>query len=182
MKWARVQGGSWKNPGVPQSVADPVVGLTKQDADQFCSWLSRVERKRYRLPTEAEWEYACRAGSLGSFNRDEGLDEAGWCAVNSDHSTHPVAQKLPNQWGLYDMHGNVAEWCSDIQSSYPNGPVTDPTGAKWGDPTARGVPDKPFFVVRGGGFGSPPNRCRSASRSGDNDPCDYVGFRIVFEE
>jgi formylglycine-generating enzyme required for sulfatase activity len=105
---------TWRNPGFPQTVDHPVGNVSWNDAVSFCEWLSRKEGKTYRLPTEAEWEYACRAGSIGHFGfsaPDGSLGEYGWYADNSEKKTHPVGQKKPSAWGLYDMHGNVMEWC-----------------------------------------------------------------------
>jgi len=87
----------------------------------------------YRLPTEAEWEYACRAGTTANFGaKSETVDEVGWYEGNSEQHPHPVGQKKPNAWGLYDMHGNVWEWCGDWAGDYPGGEVTDPTGPSTG--------------------------------------------------
>lgn len=94
----------------------PVINVSWKNAQAYCQWLSKKTNKEYRLPTEAEWEYACRAGTTTkwSFGDDEKeLDKYAWYTKNSDSKTHPVGEKLPNLWGLYDMHGNVQEWCSD---------------------------------------------------------------------
>jgi formylglycine-generating enzyme required for sulfatase activity len=104
---------------------------TPDDVEAFIKWASEKTGKKLRLATEAEWEYASRAGSTGRycFGDDPALlTEYGWYAGNSDWVTHPVGQKKPNRWGLYDMHGNVAEWVSDWYAYYPGGPQTDPTG------------------------------------------------------
>lgn len=106
----------------------------------------------YALPTEAQWEYACRAGTTGKFAGE--IDALGWYDGNSDGKTHPVAQKLPNAWGLYDMHGNVQEWCADWFGAYPGGRASDPTGPALGQ----------YRVFRGGSWTSAAGMCRSANR------------------
>ena len=134
----------------------------------------------YRLPTEAEWEYACRAGTSTrfSYGDDPGysnLVNYAWCALNSDLRPHPVGEKLPNAWGLYDMHGNVFECCSDWSSrELPGGIVVDPKGPAIGLPPG-------YVVIRGGWFSHEPSRLRSAYRS--DAPHDIAspifGFRVV---
>ncbi len=120
----------------------------------------------YSLPTEAQWEYACRATTTGDYAGN--LDEMAWYAGKT---THEVGKKKPNAWGLYDMHGNVWEWCSDWYGGYSSGTVTDLSGANSGS----------HRVDRGGGWGSPANYCRSANRSGiaPDDRDGGLGFRLV---
>lgn len=179
----------------------PVKYETWFGAAAYCDWLSlRQQLPRaydhstwrcnggnpyaatgYRLPTEAEWEHACRAGSTTAFANgpvtrmtcdplDLGLDEIGWYCGNAGGWTHPVAQKAPNSWGLYDMHGNLWEWCNDWWTAY-GGAVTDPTGA------ATGI----HRVIRGGYWTYSPPDCRSARRDAEvpSSPFNYVGFRPV---
>jgi formylglycine-generating enzyme required for sulfatase activity len=133
----------------------------------------------YRLPTEAEWEYACRAwtSTRFSYGDDPGytnLTDYAWYWDNSGGTTHPVGQKLPNPWGLYDMHGNVFEWCQDWFDTYPGGIALDPQGPATG--SAR--------VIRGGDWlfwGDVAGNCRSAYRCGDGPDAGSViiGFRVV---
>ncbi|MDO9541307.1 MAG: SUMF1/EgtB/PvdO family nonheme iron enzyme, partial [Kiritimatiellia bacterium] len=135
----------------------------------------------YRLPTEAEWEYACRAGTSAeySFGNDQrGLDKYMWFSENSIKKTHPVGQKKANAWGLFDMHGNVAEWCNDIYDKdyYKTSQTENPRGPASGK----------LYVLRGGAWSSSPERLRSSARVGENpgftDAClarDTIGFRCV---
>lgn len=141
----------------------PVEGVSWENAVEFCRRLSELPEEKkagrvYRLPTEAEWEYACRAGSKTtySFGDDEGqLGDYAWFRGNSGGRTHPVGQKKPNAWGLYDMHGNVWEWCADWFGHYPKEAVTDPVGP------AEGV----LRVGRGGGWFNGAADCGSSIRS-----------------
>jgi len=135
----------------------------------------------YRLPTEAEWEYACRAGATGDFacgDDPRQLPQVGWFAENSGKMTQPVARKKPNAWGLFDMHGNVAEWCNDAYDPqyYPKSPAADPRGPDEGE----------RYVLRGGAWNSTADGCRAAARRGESpgfqDACfarDAIGFRCV---
>jgi formylglycine-generating enzyme required for sulfatase activity len=127
-----------------------------------CDW----NASGYRLPTEAEWEYACRAGTTTAYNTGDTISD-----VNSGGTNHPVGQKAPNAWGLYDMHGNLPEWCWDWYGDYPNGPQTDPTGPASGDNR----------VIRGGYRLIDPSTLRSAARGGA-EPIhrgSYQGFRLA---
>jgi formylglycine-generating enzyme required for sulfatase activity len=152
----------------------PVENISWREAVEFCRKLSEKEGKRYRLPTEAEWEYACRAGTTGAFSPDADLEEIAWFDDNSDGQSHPVGLKRPNSWGLHDMHGNVAEWCSDTYGPYEgDGQVVDPEGPEQG----RGR------VVRGGSWrGFPPSlRCAARSSAPESYQLPYIGFRVVME-
>jgi formylglycine-generating enzyme required for sulfatase activity len=112
----------------------PVENVSWDDTVEFCKKLSDLPEEKkagrvYRLPTEAEWEYACRAGGVTAFSfgeSSESLGDYAWFDENSRRQTHPVGQKKPNAWGLYDLHGNVWEWCSDRYGEYPQGAVSDP--------------------------------------------------------
>jgi formylglycine-generating enzyme required for sulfatase activity len=133
----------------------PVESVSWNDAVSFCRALSQKTGSEFRLPTEAEWEYACRAGTTTKYSLGDNasdLARAGWYFSNSSLKTHPVGQKTPNAWGLYDMHGNVWEWCSDWYGNYPSGSVTNPMGAQTG----------PYRVIRGGGWCNYVYNCRSA--------------------
>lgn len=142
----------------------------------FCRRLSQEEGKEYRLPTEAEWEYACRAGSATRWcfgDNASQLDEYAWYERNSGRTTHPVAQKKPNAWGLYDMHGNVWEWCADwYDADYDQqSPADDPKGPASGA----------LRVVRGGSWFVVPGLSRSAIRV-RNHPgvrIPVAGFRVA---
>jgi len=125
----------------------------------------------YRLPTEAEWEYACRAGTKTPFYSGTLVDEAGWYRGNSGQKSRPVGEKLPNDWGLYDMHGNVLEWCWDWLDYYPSENETDPFGPETG--TQR--------VYRGGAWSMQNIHTRSAYRFGNhlNMRSFFLGFRVV---
>ncbi len=157
----------------------PVEDVSWDDAVAFCKKLSDLPEEKkagrvYRLPTEAEWEYACRAGSKTaySFDDEEGLlPEYGWSYRNSSDRTHTVGLLEANSWGLYDMHGNVFEWCSDCFGEYPTGAVSDPTGRKVGS----------FRVFRGGSWRHDAAHCRSAYRQGSYPTYRYdlVGFRLA---
>jgi formylglycine-generating enzyme required for sulfatase activity len=111
---------NWRAPGFAQSDDDPVVCVSWDDATALCEWLSKESGQPLRLPAEAEWEYACRAGTTGDYAGD--LEEVAWYRQNSGGKTHPVGQKKPNAWGLYDMHGNAWEWCSDTWRLYEGAP------------------------------------------------------------
>ncbi|MCC6232584.1 MAG: formylglycine-generating enzyme family protein [Verrucomicrobiales bacterium] len=162
----------------------PVENITWDDATRYGIWLTQQEwnagRLRsgwhYRLPTEAEWEYACRAGTSTPYSHDldatwSQIPDYAWFAPNSGNKTHPVASRLPNPWGLYDMHGNVHEWCSDAFGPLPSGSVTD--WARTGAATLR--------VFRGGSWADDAYTCRSAFRSGASPEVrsSTFGFRIV---
>jgi len=148
----------------------PVENISWEQAVLFCEKLSELEGETYRLPTEAEWEYACRAGTTGRFSGSENLDELGWYNINAAEKTHPVMRKKPNAWGLYDMHGNVWEWCSDNYGVYPKGDSTDPAGPDSGEGKA----------IRGGAWSAFLARARCAQRGHKdaNTQRSDIGFRV----
>ena len=179
-QWKAVMG---QNPSSQKRCGDncPVEQISWEDTQQFIQKLNQKEgTNKYRLPSEAEWEYACRAGSTTAFpnggitmlecERDNNLDSIGWYCGNSNNMIQPVARKKPSAWGLYDMHGNVQEWCQDWFGVYPFDEVTNP----------KGPPSGSYRVMRGGVWYSPARDCRSASRFGS--PPHYrfrhIGFRL----
>ena len=201
-QWRSVMGG---NPSYYQGCEDcPVEQVSWFDAATYCNALSLLEGREaayglgaesvswrpetdgYRLPTEAEWEYACRAGTttafynggiteLGCAPLDPGLDAIGWYCGNDNWRTEQCAQKLPNAWALFDMSGNVWEWCWDwFEAEYPPGPVHDPAGpsAGW------------RRVTRGGSWYRYAERCRSANRDfhPPSDQNRILGFRVARSE
>ena len=148
----------------------PAYTISGSGDNQTVAWNRNANG--YRLPTEAEWEYACRAGTTTAYNTGASIsNNTGWYGGNSDKKTHPVGQKATNAWGLYDMHGNVWEWCWDWYGNYPSGAQTDPVGAMSGS----------VRVIRGGSWGDSGRFLRSAYRSyGTPSDRDYfVGFRLV---
>jgi formylglycine-generating enzyme required for sulfatase activity len=156
----------------------PVMNVSWNDAVAFCEWLTRKEGVRYRLPTEAEWEYACRAGTSTPYfwgDDDARRDAHAWSAANAGPGPHPVGRLRPNAWGLYDTNGNVYEYCSDLWSptAYQAGLLVDPAGPTLGDE----------IVVRGASWGTRAIHCRSAFRG--SAPKDHRnrrdGFRVVRE-
>jgi formylglycine-generating enzyme required for sulfatase activity len=161
----------------------PVGGINWQDCQLFIKKLNGLGEGDYRLPTEAEWEYACRAGSdmalangelLSLYcEADPNLEKIGWYCSNSDRKLHPVGKKDSNGWGLYDMHGNIGEWCQDWYGPYPEIPQTDPIGPSSG----------PGRVIRGGSWFSSAKNCRSAARfywsPQSRDQLNLIGLRLV---
>ena len=188
-QWQAVMG---TNPSNFKGDDLPVEMVSCDDAIEFCQKLSARDHKKYRLPTEAEWEYACRAGTTTEYNTGNGtaaLDKAGWYSGNSTYiptqswffrskntitgaGTHPVAEKAANAWGLYDMHGNVWQWCNDWYGDY-TGDTINPTG-----PT-----DGLYRVLRGGSWTCYPQHCRSAFRLIYSPDLRFIniGFRIALD-
>ncbi len=187
---------SWQNPGFAQTDAHPVVNVTWNDAQALARWLSQVEGRRYRLPTEAEWEYACRAGTrtlfhsgddpaslsrvANVFDADAATNWPAWSAfalrVHDGYAfTAPVGSFAPNAFGLHDMHGNVWEWTADWHDEhyYARSPVDDPTGPA----------DGTVKVRRGGSWHTWPLYARCAYRNWNSTDTRYtlVGIRLVME-
>ena len=162
----------------------PVEQISWRDATNFCNQFNDQERSAgrlpasfvYRLPTEAEWEYACRAGTTNRFffGDDPSYSMLGGYAwyISSNDGTHPVGLKAPNSWGLFDLYGNVWEWCSDAFAPYPGGSVTD---------YYRGPDTNPTYVTRGGNWGEFARNCRSAKRAAAGPTYTHwgIGFRLV---
>ena len=173
----------------------PAMGMTWHNAMTFCRWLSMKTGKKYRLPTEAEWEYACRAGTTNIFgvgNDPSGLKDFAWYEANADSETNPIGKKKPNAWGLYDMSGNVREWVYDFYSptaykeTAKKSPAVNPKGPKTGK----------VHVARGGDYSSSVEALRCAARAFEEewwrsgDPqipksiwwlpeMDFIGFRVA---
>jgi eukaryotic-like serine/threonine-protein kinase len=174
------QGGpTWRKPGHAQGNDHPVVRVSWRDAEPFTDWLGGREGETYRLPTDAEWEYACRAGTTTRFYFGDQAADLGnfeWWGKNSGGSPHPVGQKRPNPWGLYDMLGNVREWCADwySKSYYQESPLTDPSGPS----PSPGV----GHVMRLGAWGDdiPPRLWCSTRDTGTKGNASR-GYRIVRE-
>ncbi|MCY2924893.1 MAG: SUMF1/EgtB/PvdO family nonheme iron enzyme [Planctomycetota bacterium] len=176
---------TWVNPGFAQTPTHPGTRVTWKEAQDFCKWAGEKSHVTLRLPTDAEWEYACRAGTktLFSFPHPNDLPEYGNFADKTmtkagaldDHvaNTAPMGTYKPNPWNLFDMHGNVLEWCEDWYQSPPPAVEKDPHGPESG--TLR--------VIRGGSWASPPVECSSSFRRGllPGAPSPMVGFRVVAE-
>ncbi len=174
-QWKAVMG---HNPSKFSYFDNPVEQVSWDDVQDFIDALNGAKgvAALYRLPTESEWEYACRAGTTSRFYWGDdpsytAIDDYAWYSGNSASATHVVGGKMPNLWGLYDMSGNVYEWCQDRYGDYPVGGVTDPQGPGTGNTR----------VVRGGSWEASSESCRSANRESlvpANTSSD-LGFRLV---
>jgi len=172
--WGAIPEMSWRAPSFPQTDEHPVTCISWNDGKAFCDWATKKSGREVRLPAEAEWEYACRAGTKAkwSFGETEALAALNaWTDANSGLRTQPVGQKNGNPWGFYDLHGNVWEWCRDETSPRPSEGVGDPAG-----PSLEGV-----RCLRGGGWTSPAIQCRSAVRLGHAPGTHHsgLGFRVA---
>ncbi len=159
---------TWRNPGFAQTPDHPVCLITYADAQAFCQWLSRKTKRPITLPTEAQWEYAARAGA------DLNSTGTAWHKGNAGNSTHPVTSTQPNAWGLH-ISGNVAEWCADWYAPYDLNSVTDPLQ------TNANLSDKPRRILRGGSWARDAKNTRSAARfraDAQSRNAD-IGFRVV---
>jgi formylglycine-generating enzyme required for sulfatase activity len=174
----------------------PVERVSWFDAQEFCARLSKLTKREYRIPSEAEWEYACRAGTTSPFHFGETIstDLANYRGIDNEQvkkpgaygrgsigiyreQTTPVGTFTPNSFGLYDMHGNVWEWCLDCRQDNYDGAATD--GSAWIDPHADRTTRR---ILRGGSWINTPQNCRSAHRGCNSPPdnrIDYFGFRVV---
>lgn len=180
--WEKRAGVNWKydSQGTVRPQSDynhPVIHVSWNDAVEFTKWLSNKSKKKYRLPTEAEWEYAARGGaSLGSataniYAGSNNIDEVAWYTSNSGSKTQPVGRKKANEQGIYDMSGNVWEWCSDWYGNYISGSQTNPQGPSSGSGR----------VLRGGSWLSDARGCRLSdrNRSSTGYRSNGGGFRLA---
>jgi len=194
--WDKVAGTSWKKPGFEQTDDHPAVCVSHNDAAAYCAWLSKKTGRTVALPTEAQWEYACRAGTAAAYLWGDAPDGGkGWCNAADQAAkkvmgdrwsyftwddgfahTSPVGKFKPNAFGLYDMPGNASQWCSDWydRGYYAKSPKADPQGPA----------DGAHRVLRGGGWFAPPLGCRSAGRDRimPEYGFSYFGFRVVLND
>ncbi len=180
----RGEGYNWQTPGIEQTDAHPAVYVSWNDAQAYIRWLNKKSGRRYRLLSEAEWEYAARGGTTTAFSWGDNINSAfanynGKIPFNGKpggefrHGTTPVGSFLPNAFGLSDVHGNVWEWVQDCYTpTYEGAPYNG---------SARELPDFTLRVIRGGSWYSPPTFLRSAYRLGytQDDSIDYIGFRLA---
>ena len=171
-KMPKAPEGGWRDD-------NPVVNVNWDDAVAYCDWMSQKTGKLYRLPTEAQWEYAARGGKQNKgykYSGSQSIDSVGWYSTNSMNGISTVALKQPNELGLYDMSGNADEWCQDmiVRYGYEAGPQTNPLGAKTGT----------YRVTRGGSYMDDEGRCRASARLSQVHDIKifYTGFRVVVVE
>jgi formylglycine-generating enzyme required for sulfatase activity len=175
-QWEAVMGNNPSLFKIKKRGHRPVERVSWEEASDFCEKMNDLCKNvlpagyRFDLPTEAQWEYACRSGSTGDYSGDS-IDEIAWYESNSYGRTCTVGMKSSNAWGLYDMHGNVWEWCRDWKGDYPSSSVTDPTGPSSGE----------YRVCRGGGWLNIAWGCRSALRfsTAPSFRSYYLGFRLA---
>ncbi len=172
-QWQAVMG---YNPSNFRGDERPVETASWDDCQEFCQKMAELTGKPIRLPTEAEWEYACRAGTTGEYcsgNGEDALKKVGWYDGNSGKQTHVVGEKkVANPWGLFDVHGNVWEWCQDLYATLGSENITDPINLNNGD--AR--------VFRGGSWSGSAGDCRSAYRHwvAPGRRYNFLGLRVCF--
>lgn len=172
--WKAVMG---SNPSEFKGDDLPVESVSWDDCQTFISRLNALTGKRFRLPTEAEWEFAARGGNQSRHTQYSGssrIDDVAWYDDNSGWETHPVKTKQPNELGIYDMTGNVWEWCQDWDGRYSSDAQTNPSGASSGA----------FRVFRGGNWGDTPSECRSSDRNGHTPVWSNfcLGLRLVLSQ
>ncbi len=173
--WCSIMGGS--DPAVHQGMQKPVETVSWNDCQTFITELNRLTGKQFRLPTEAEWEYAARGGAYKSGYKYSGsntVDDVAWYCENSNYTTQPVKQKQPNKLGIYDMSGNVHEWCHDVYGLYTEEAQTNPQGSN----------SSSDHVIRGGAWLNTTNYCRVSYRycycvSQKNE---YLGLRLAMSK
>lgn len=190
-KWIARAEYNWRNIGIDQTDNHPVVNVTWYDAVAFCQWLSKKESRQFRLPTEAEWEYACRSGvsvdvkcgdgdedmyKYGNYCDESNTENWAWQDKKHNDGEDNIAKVgiyLPNTWGLYDMRGNVQEWCQDWYGEYGSAAVSNPIGVQIGETR----------IVRGGCWYAPLSMCLPTRRSRlkPNGRDSGVGFRVILE-
>jgi formylglycine-generating enzyme required for sulfatase activity len=152
----------------------PMMRISWHDVQAFIKKLNEFTGKKFRLPTEAEWEYAAHGGKNNEYiySGSNDIDEVAWYSVNSFNEPHPVGLKKPNELGIYDMSGNMWEWCHDWWGFYTEEPQINPTGPSTGE----------YRIVRGGGFANPANSCCIVFRVGiDPHGTGIIGFRLAHD-
>jgi formylglycine-generating enzyme required for sulfatase activity len=172
-QWEKVMG---RNPSHFQGAKQPVDTVSWNACQEFLAKLQKRTGRKFALPTEAQWEFACRAGTRTPWSfgdSDAAMGDYAWNRDNSGQTTHAVGEKQPNAWGLYDMHGNVAEWCADwyAKHTYSRGDATDPFGPSSGDSR----------IARGGAWGDDSGylKCTYRNCSGPDNATDGIGLRCV---